>query len=111
MFIFFYIYIYKNTFVLNFREKILLSRHKNLPYILHYKKTRLGFLTAEIFSPHVPQGNVCGEMLLPSHITLTFPITPQNFGLMSKSYCLTALNGNDMKSKIQTDAMENSKCN
>ena len=42
------------------------------------------FLTSEIFSPHVPKCNVCGEMLLSSHITLTFLITPHflsNVGL------------------------------
>ena len=69
------------------------------------------FLTAEIFSPHVPQCNVCGEMLLSSHITLTFLITPQFFCLMGKTNCLIAPNGNDMKSKFQKDAMGNSTCN
>ena len=57
------------------------------------------------------RGNVCGEMLLSSHITLTFLITPQNFCLMGKTNCLIAPNGNDMKSKFQKDAMGNSTCN
>jgi len=43
------------------------------------------FLTAEIFSPHVTQCNVCGEMLLSSHITLTFLITLQHFCLTGKT--------------------------
>ena len=69
------------------------------------------FLTAEIFSPHVPKCNVCGDMLLSSHITLTFLITPQIFCLMDKTNCLTAPNCNDMTSKFQKDAMGNSQCN